>query len=154
MTAVPPVLNMPKILVVDDNPIIQRTIFFQLRDAGYKVLTCGDLTESLGMVRAERPNVIILDINFPAEHGSLNEVRDGFWATKWFGASGESKNIPVILISSAEAAEAEPRALAAGAARYFQKPIDKTKLLALIQKLVAEKKPDNAPSVPVLKMAS
>src|ERR1700761_7544583 len=115
MLAVPPVLNMPKILVVDDNPIIQRTIFFQLRDEGYKVLICGDLTESLGMVRAERPDLIILDVNFPAEHASLNEVRDGFWATQWFSrCCGESLSIPVILISSADAAEAEPRALVAG----------------------------------------
>ena len=153
MTPIPAVPSSGKILVVDDNPIIQRAVFFQLRDKGFKVLMCGDLTEALTVVRREKPDVIVLDINFPGEAATANGVRDGYWAVNWFQRSDESKNIPVILISSADPAEAEPRALAAGAAAYLPKPLDKEKLLATIQKLVTEKKPE-PPAAPGLKMAS
>src|SRR5580692_10682454 len=153
MTPAPAAPSNGKILVVDDNPIIQRAVFFQLRDKGFKVLMCGDLTEALTVVRAEKPDVIVLDIHFPGENSTIGEARDGFWATKWFRRNEESRNTPVILISSADPAEAEPRALAAGAAGYLPKPLDKEKLVAVIQKLMAEKKPD-APSTPGLRMAS
>jgi len=147
-----PAATNGKILVIDDSPIIQRTVYFQFRDRGFKVLMSGNLTESLAVVRAEKPDVILLDINFPAEYSMAGEVRDGFWATKWLHQIPEVKHIPVILISSADPVEAEPRALAAGAAAFMPKPLDHAKLLALIQNLIATKKPE-ASAVSSLKMA-
>jgi CheY-like chemotaxis protein len=142
-----------KILVVDDNPIIQRTVYFQFRDQGYKVLMAGDITSALTIVRTEKPDVILLDINFPADFSAGGETRDGFWAINWLHKMEEAKGIPVIIISSASPAESEPRALAAGAVTFFPKPLDKDKLLAAVQKLMAAKKPA-PPSIPGLKMAS
>jgi CheY-like chemotaxis protein len=142
-----------KILVIDDNPVIQRAVYFQFRDQGFKVLMSGDITEALTVVRQEKPDVILLDINFPNEYSVTGEERNGFWATGWLRKMEESKNIPVILISSANPAESEPRALAAGAAAFLPKPLDKDKLLATIQKLLAEKKPQE-PQISGLKMAS
>jgi CheY-like chemotaxis protein len=146
-----PVLG--KILVIDDNPIIQRAVYFQFRDEGYKVLMSGDITESLTIVRTEKPDVILLDINFPADITSGSGVRDGFWAINWLNKMDEAKGIPIIIISSDSPAESEPRALAAGAVAFFPKPLDKDKLLATVQKLMAAKKPA-PPSIPGLKMAS
>jgi len=142
-----------KVLVIDDNPVIQRAVYFQLRDKGYKVLMSGDLTEALTIVRTERPDAIILDIKFPNEQSVTSEVRDGYWATKWLSKMEEAKNVPVILISTADPAEAEPRALAAGASAFLPKPLDKDKLLATIQNCIAQKKPA-APAAFSLKMAS
>jgi CheY-like chemotaxis protein len=142
-----------KVLVIDDNPVIQRAVYFQLRDQGYKVLMSGDLTEALTIVRAERPDAIVLDIKFPNEHSVMTEARDGYWAAKWLSKMAEAKNIPVILISTADPAEAEPRALAAGAAAFLPKPLDKDKLVATIQKFIAQNKPA-APATFSLKMAS
>jgi DNA-binding NtrC family response regulator len=71
---------------------------------------------------------------------------------QWLQKMEEAKGIPVIIISSASPAESEPRALAAGAVAFFPKPLEKDKLLATIQKLMAAKKPE-PPSVPSLKMA-
>ncbi len=136
MTNTPSAPDNGKILVVDDNPIIQRAVFFQLRDKGYKVIMCGDLSEAMGLARREKPDVIILDINFPAESGT---VRDGFFATKFIHQNDEMSDIPVILISSADPAEASPKALEAGAAAYMAKPLDKDRLLAMVQKLIAMK---------------
>jgi CheY-like chemotaxis protein len=152
MTPIPAQPVNGKILVIDDNPIIQRAIYFQFRDLGYKVLMSGDITGALTLVRAEKPDVILLDINFPNEYSTTSEPRDGFWATKWLRTMDEAKNTPVILISTADPAEAEPRALAVGAAAFLPKPLDKEKLLAAIQKAMGAKKPDS-PSAPGLKMA-
>lgn len=152
MTNVPSAPGNGKILVVDDNPIIQRAVFFQLRDKGYKVTMCGDLTEAMGIARREHPDVVVLDINFPTESGTL---RDGFFATKLMHQNAELKDVPVILISSADPAEAGPKAAEAGAAGYLAKPLDKDKLLALVQKLIADKKSPTPPtdSAGGLKMA-
>ncbi|HZL78490.1 MAG TPA: response regulator [Candidatus Limnocylindrales bacterium] len=142
-----------KILVIDDNPIIQRAVYFQFRDQGYQVLMAGEITKSLTIVRTEKPDVILLDINFPAEFSVGGETRDGFWAINWLQKMEEARGIPVIIISSESPAESEPRALAAGAVAFFPKPLDKDKLLATVQKLMAAKKPA-PPSIPGLKMAS
>jgi len=64
----------------------------------------------------------------------------------------ESKDIPIIAISSAKPEEVEPRVIAAGAVAFFPKPIDKDKLFAKIHKLMAEKKP-SAPCPSTLRMA-
>ena len=145
--------SVGKILVIDDNPIIQRAVYFQFRDQGFKVLMSGDITEAITVVRQEKPDVILLDINFPDDFTVGNEKRDGFWAIKWLQKMQEARDIPVILISSASAAETEPRALAAGAVAFFPKPLEKDRLLAVIQKLIQNKKPA-APLIPCLRMAS
>jgi len=131
---------LAKILVVDDNPIIQRTIYFALRDRGYQVFMSGDIADALNLVRKERPNLILLDINFPPD-ATVGNVRDGFWALDWMQRMDEVKGIPIIIISVDEPEKSEPRALAAGAAAYFHKPIDREQLAAKVADLLAKKSP-------------
>ena len=159
MTQEPAVPATGKILVVDDNPIIQRAVYFQFRDKGFKVTMAGDLTQCMLIVRSDPPDVILLDINFPDEASITGEKRDGYWAIGWLRKMDESANIPVVAISSAKPEEAEPRVKAAGAVAFFAKPIDKDKLLAKIQELMANRKPHDSrkpedPGTPTLRMAS
>jgi CheY-like chemotaxis protein len=140
-----------KILVIDDSPFIQRAAYSRLRDHGFKLLTCGNLTEALMNIRLEKPDVILLDINFPDQLPLTNEVRDGFWTAGWLKRMAAARDIPVILISGDSPATAEPRAQAAGAVAYFQKPFNHDALLSTVEKLMASKKPQ-ALSVPVLKI--
>jgi CheY-like chemotaxis protein len=147
---------MGKILVVDDNPIIQRAVYFQFRDLGFKVAMSGDLTQCMSIVRSEKPDVILLDINFPDDGAITTEKRDGYWAISWLRKMEESKNIPIIAISSAKPEEVEARVVAAGAVAFFPKPIDKDKLLAKIKELMANRTPPKPedPGTPKLRMAS
>ncbi len=124
-----------KILVIDDNPVIQRAVYLMFRDRGYKVLMSGDIADALSVVRYEHPQLILIDINFPTDH-SLIEPSDGFSATEWLHQIPEAKNLPVIIISSSTAEESEPRALAAGAVAFLQKPFDAEKLFALVKKYI------------------
>ena len=132
-----PIPMLGKVLVIDDNPIIQRAVYFSLRDHGLKVLMCGDVTEALQLIRTEHPALIVLDINFPPD-GSLSGERDGFWALDWIHRVEEIKHTPVIMISSDDPAKVRPRALAAGAAEFLQKPLDKIELVRLVKELIAK----------------
>ncbi|MDR3458152.1 MAG: response regulator [Verrucomicrobiae bacterium] len=127
-----------KVLVVDDNPIIQRAVYFALRDKGCSVLMCGDVTGALGHIRREQPEVIVMDINFPPD-GGMDGERDGFWALNWIRQVKETQNTPVIMISSDDPVTARPRALAAGAVAYLQKPVDNDELARLVLELIAER---------------
>jgi CheY-like chemotaxis protein len=126
MNAAPAVTNRGKILVVDDNPIIQRTLYFALRDQGYTVQMAGEITEALRMVRKERPDLILLDIHFPPDASvGGGGVRDGFWALDWMRRMDELNGVPIVIISGDDPATASPQARAAGADAYLHKPINK-----------------------------
>ena len=56
-----------KILVLDDNPIIQRTMYFALRDQGYAVLLSGEIGAALKIIREQPLDLILLDLNFPLD---------------------------------------------------------------------------------------
>lgn len=124
-----------KILVIDDNPIIQRAIYLMFRARGYKILMSGDIADALSVVRYERPNLILMDINFATEN-SLLGADDGFSATEWLHQIPEAANLPVAIISSSPTAEVEARALAAGAVEVLQKPLDSEKLFRLVHKYI------------------
>ncbi|MEY4918771.1 MAG: hypothetical protein RL616_2684 [Verrucomicrobiota bacterium] len=127
-----------KVLVIDDNPIIQRAVYFCLRDHGVKVLMSGDVTESLHMIRQEQPDVIVLDINFPPDVMFGNQ-RDGFWAIDWMHRVQGIKDTPIIMISSDDPEKVRARALAAGAVEFLQKPLNKAQLVALVLELIVKK---------------
>jgi CheY-like chemotaxis protein len=124
--------------VADDNPIIQRTLYFALRDKGYRVLIADNLSNALVIVRRERPELILLDINFPPDGGmDSGGTRDGFWAMDWMQRVNELQDIPVVMISSNDAAIFRPKALAAGAKAFFEKPLDREALVVAIASLLA-----------------
>jgi CheY-like chemotaxis protein len=131
-----------KILVIDDNPIIQRTLYFALRDHGYKVFISGEIAEALNLVRKERPDLILLDINFPSD-GSITGggERDGFWALEWMRRMDEVKGVPIVMISSDDPVSASPRAQAAGADAYLHKPISKGDLVLTVAELLKDHLP-------------
>jgi CheY-like chemotaxis protein len=130
---------LPKILVIDDSPIIQRTIYFALRDRGYQVLMFGDISDALSQVRRDKPDLILLDINFPPDGSVMGGERDGFWALNWLQRMDEVRGVPIIIISGDDPALSGARALAAGAVAYVHKPINKDDLAALIAALIAHK---------------
>jgi CheY-like chemotaxis protein len=152
MNAAPADVKTARILVIDDNPIIQRTLYFVLRDQGYKVFLSGEIAEAMNLVRKEKPNLILLDINFPPD-GSITggAERDGFWALEWMRRMDEVKGVPIVMISSAEPASASPRAHAAGAAGYLHKPINKDNLILTVAELLKSNPPPELQSGLLLK---
>src|SRR5271167_4803955 len=111
-----------KILVVDDNEIILKTISLKLQGAGYQVVTALDGSEAVAAARKEIPDLILLDVSFPPDVGGVEW--DGFRIMEWFHRMEAVKKTPVIVITGGDDALNKDRAVAGGAVAFFHKPID------------------------------
>jgi CheY-like chemotaxis protein len=132
MTLSPPI---KKILVVDDNPVILQVLLLALKPRGYKVFTAVDGPEAFTLVRREKPDLILLDIFFPPDIFQSGNTWDAFLIMHWLQRMGgpHAWSTPVFVMSGAEPGEFRDRCLAAGAAKYFQKPIKISELVDAIQ---------------------
>lgn len=120
-----------KILVVDDNEVIIKTIVVKLNSVGFQVFTALDGSEAVAQVRKERPDLILLDISFPPDLGGV--PWDGFRIMEWLHRVDESKKIPIIVITGGAGEKDKERALAAGAVAFLYKPLDYDELLKLVR---------------------
>lgn len=114
-----------KILIVDDDPDLQRLMSLVLEMAGYEVVTANNGAEALTKVRSERPDLVLLDIMMP-------EV-DGFETCRRLRKLPEGAHIPVIMLSAADQVTDKVKGLRVGANDYVTKPADSRELLARIE---------------------
>ena len=110
------------ILVVDDDPQVLRYVRDVLRAAGYNTLSTGDHLELSRLVRAEKPDLVLLDLMLPGTDG-----------IKLMEQVPELADVPVIFISAYGRDETIARALGAGAADYIVKPCSPTELTARVR---------------------
>ncbi len=96
-----------------DNRILVRRI---LQAEGYSVLEAGSAAETFSLLQAQRPDLILVDINMP-------EV-DGYTLTSRLKSDPELAAVPVIAITANVMRGDRERTLAAGCDGYIQKPID------------------------------
>ena len=135
-------MSRKNILVVDDDEVFVKTLTLKLNAEGYDVLTAADGGEAISAARQQKPDVILLDIGFPADMSS--GLTDGFSIMQWLKRVDQAANIPVIFITGGDPAnEYESKAKAIGAAGFLRKPIDHQQLFAVIRKIVGE---DSAPA--------
>jgi CheY-like chemotaxis protein len=139
--------NGKKILVVDDNPVIIKTLSFKLKAAGYTVISALDGGEAVSSTRKEKPDLILLDINFPPDvsHGG-GVPWDGFLIMNWVRRMDEAKHVPIIIITSGDPAKYKDRALAEGAHSFFHKPIEMQELMTTVQKILGTEPPKATPA--------
>jgi CheY-like chemotaxis protein len=95
-----------------------------------------DGSEAVALARKENPDLILLDISFPTDVGSV--PWDGFRIMEWFHRLNASKKIPVIVITGSEEIKTKERATAAGAVAFFQKPIEHDYLLKVVRATLGE----------------
>jgi CheY-like chemotaxis protein len=128
-----------KILVIDDNPIIQRAVYFALRDQGYQVLMVGEVSEATKIIRRERVDLVLVDLSFPMEASAIGgPQQDGFYFINWIQRTPEITKPPIVIISSTDPAQYQERAAAAGVRACIQKPLKKETLLAAAQSILGE----------------
>jgi CheY-like chemotaxis protein len=124
---------MPKVLIVEDNEDNRDALSRRMARRGFKVLIATDGRAGAEMARAERPDLILMDMNMP--------VVDGWEATRLVKSDPITADIPVIALTAHALAGDRGRALAAGCADYHAKPVDLPKLLAQIEEILT--KPPN-----------
>ena len=105
------------ILLVEDNDVNRRLAGFLLRAQGYQVREATTAAAAFEMVKAERPDLIVMDIQLPG--------MDGLEATRKLKEQATTADIPVIAVTSYAMKGDREKALAAGCAGYVTKPIDK-----------------------------
>ena len=118
-------LTKRKILIVDDDPDLQRLMSLVLEMAGYEVVTANNGAEALIKVRNERPDLVLLDIMMPE--------LDGFETCRRLRKLPEGAHIPVIMLSAADQVTDKVKGLRVGANDYVTKPADSRELLARIE---------------------
>jgi two-component system KDP operon response regulator KdpE len=119
-----------KLLVVDDDTDIVRAMHIRLRAHGYQVVLAPDAVAAISTARAEKPDLIILDIGLPGG--------DGFVVLERLKAVSELALIPVIVLTARHPIPNRDLALHAGAQAFFQKPVDNDEFLAAIRKALGE----------------
>jgi len=132
-------MSQKKILVVDDNEIILKTLSLKLKSGGYLVFTATDGAGAVGVARREKPDLILLDIGFPPEVSGV--PWDGFRIIEWLKRINEAKNTPIIVITGSQATEYKDRAMAMGAVGFHLKPVNNEQLLSEIGKLLGAEAP-------------
>ena len=111
----------PRILVVDDDPQTLRHVRDALALAGYAVVVTGDPDEVPGLIRTEKPQLVLLDLMLPRTDGIELMAR-----------VPELSDLPVIFISGYGRDETIARAFKSGAADYIVKPFSPTELTARV----------------------
>ena len=125
-------MNKKKILVVDDDPVVINALSIKLKANGFDVLSARDGAAAVNAVRTQRPDLILLDITFPADMDSVSW--DGFLIMAWLKRLEEAANVPIIVITGGDREKYESRAIAAGATAFFHKPISHDELFGLIRR--------------------
>jgi len=117
-------MTKAKILVVDDDAGTRVILGTRLKKLGYLVLYAADSYQAISMARQEAPQAILLDLGLPGGNG--------FIVLERLKAITTLAEIPVIVVSSQEAGDAEPRAIEAGAVLYLQKPVDQEDMVSAL----------------------
>lgn len=119
------------VLVVDDDPVIQKLLQVNFEVEGFDVVLASDGQEGLDTARRIKPDVVLLDVMMPR--------MDGLKVAASLKADPKTAKIPIILLS-AKAQEPDLRAgRATGADEYVTKPFDPLELLATVRSLIAER---------------
>lgn len=111
-----------KILIVDDDALLRRSLAFNLDQAGYNAVTAENAEDALALSRRDRPDLVLLDIGLPGMDGldALRQFRDQL-------------GIPVIFLTARRRELDEVLGLELGADDYVSKPFDIDVLLARIK---------------------
>ena len=117
-----------KILVVEDDADNRRIITKVLTVEGYAVIEATDGVEALARTRAERPDLILMDLALPN--------MDGWEATRQIKADGQLKHIPVVALTAFAMRGDEDQARAAGCDDYVSKPARPMVIRAIVKKYV------------------
>lgn len=118
-------MNKGKILVVDDEDAIRELIAFNLEQQNFDVIEALDGVEAINKVKAERPDLILLDVMLPR--------MDGLEVCQKLRYSKEFANIPIIMLTARGEEVDRVLGLEIGADDYVTKPFSPRELIARVK---------------------
>ena len=124
------------ILIVDDEAVVRRVLSRMLAEEGYRVREARDGKEALEEIRADPPDLVLLDVEMP--------VMDGLAACRELRQSDLTRALPVIIVTSRTEAADELRGLHCGADDYVAKPFDADEIKARVARLLRRDHPSDS----------
>lgn len=118
---------MAKILVVEDDLIIQNLMLFHLEDRHHQVLVAANGRDGVSLAKEEHPDIIIMDLRLP--------VLDGWQATEQLKGCDKTADIPVLALTAQSYTAVRERFHDTGCDGYVAKPIDFPDLFLQIDSL-------------------
>lgn len=121
------VARIPRVLVVDDDPLIRATVAELLLDEGYAIEQAGDGAEALQIVAESAPDAVVLDLMMP--------VLDGWAFVDRMHLLPQCRDVPIVVMSAAHGLhESAERLHAMGVRAVVAKPFDIDALIAIVQR--------------------
>ena len=118
-------MNSKKILVVDDEVDLVKTVRFSLEAEGYTVLVSYNGEDALNQARKENPDLVLLDIMLPR--------LDGYKVCRLLKFDERYKHIPILMLTAKTQERDKTLGVETGADEYITKPFDMDQLMEKIK---------------------
>ena len=118
-------MSVEKVLVVDDSPAHLEMLKNVVSDAGCKVIVASSGKEAVELTKAEKPDLVFMDI--------VMDDMDGYGACREIISDEETKDIPVVFVSSKRQRADRLWAEKMGARGLISKPFDNSEILEVIK---------------------
>ena len=122
---------MATILIIDDSPTDVRVFTTLLERAGHQVVAVSTAEEGIERVRAELPDLVIMDVIMPG--------MNGFQATRTLTRDPSTAVVPIVMITTKSMETDRVWGLRQGAKAFITKPVNEKELLACINDLLPSK---------------
>jgi CheY-like chemotaxis protein len=129
LSTAPGASRRPRVLIVDDDPLIRRVVRAVLEDAAYDLAEAGTGEEALAAAARRPPDVVLLDVMMPG--------MDGFEVATRMRGDPRLEGLVIVMLTAKDGAEDRRRGLASGADRYLTKPFSPLELIAVVEEALA-----------------
>jgi two-component system chemotaxis response regulator CheY len=116
-----------RVLTIDDSRTILAMLHHTLSNAGFEVLQAEDGQKGLEVLKAEKVDVVITDINMP--------VMDGIEFVRQVRATGQYNALPILFLTVETRQDKRDEGRAAGGTGWIVKPFDPEKLISVIHRV-------------------
>ncbi len=122
-----------RVLIVDDEPNILISVEYLMKREGFEVSVARDGQEALVRVRADRPDLVVLDVMMPK--------LDGFQVCERLRADPELAGLRILMLTAKGRAVEMKKGMAVGADDYMPKPFSTRELVERVKELLAVQRP-------------
>jgi two-component system alkaline phosphatase synthesis response regulator PhoP len=117
-----------RVLIVDDESAIRLICRLNLGSSGFATLEAEDGDSALSMARAERPDLILLDVMLPG--------KDGWQVAEELASAAETREIPILFLSARSDRTDESRGYELGGVGYITKPFDPNEMTERVRDVI------------------
>lgn len=116
------------LLIAEDDPLLKPLLLATFRSSGLRLLTAGTGTQAVDLARAERPDLVLLDVGLPE--------LDGYQVCRALKTDPDTTLIQVVMLTARAGPADQKLGDEAGADAFLTKPFSPSELLTIVQSLM------------------